>query len=160
MPAHSRIAKWVAVFFWMVVIFMASTDSLSASHTNGFIIPFVLWLFPHMPIVLVGGIHLAVRKLAHLAEYGILGMLLWRAIPEHKTDPEVADWWRAGTALLVATFYAATDEYHQSFVPSRGPSVHDVMINACGAGIAITVICLANRQRARRLSAPTPQPAS
>jgi VanZ family protein len=129
----------------MAVIFMASTDAFSAAHTSRFIEPFLLRLFPHLSAQALDFVHLCIRKTAHLVEYGTLGVLLWRAIPEYRTNPEVVDWRRAGVALLVATCYGATDEYHQSFVPSRGSSVHDVVIDACGAAVALTVVALANR---------------
>jgi VanZ family protein len=131
----------------MSVLFGASTDGFSAQHTGRFIIPLLLHFFPHISSQAIDLIHLGIRKAAHLAEYSILGILLWRATPVHKTNPEVADWWRAGVAVLVATFYAATDEYHQSFVPSRVSSLHDVLIDMCGAAIAVTILSLANRNR-------------
>jgi VanZ family protein len=159
MVAKFRLARWVPVFCWMTVIFLASTDALSAARTGSFITPLLLRLFPHISPWALDWIHLGIRKTAHLVEYGILGLLLWRAIPERRTNPEVADWSRAGVALLVATFYGATDEYHQSFVPSRGPSVHDVMIDSCGAAIVLTLICLANRRRPRQNPDAAPSPA-
>jgi len=152
--------RWIPVFCWMTVIFAASTDALSAQHTGWFLIPILLHFFPHMSVQAIDWIHFFIRKGAHLAEYSILGILLWRAIPEHKTAPEVADWWRAGVAVLVATFYAATDEYHQSFVPSRGSSVHDVLIDACGAAITVICLSLANRQRLHRNPTATPPAAA
>jgi len=142
----------------MVVIFIASTDAFSAEHTGSWIVPILRRLFPHLTVRNVEDLHYFVRKCAHFVEYSILGSLLWRAIPEHKTNPEVADWWRACTALLVATFYAATDEYHQSFVPSRTSSVHDVLIDAFGASVAVLIVCLVNRQRARRALVPVTSP--
>ena len=36
-------------------------------------------------------------------------------------------------AWLVATLYAMTDEWHQSFVPGRGPAIHDVILDSSGA---------------------------
>jgi len=137
--------RWLPVLFWMAMIFIASTDSFSAQHTGSILIPILLRLFPHISPQAIDWIHLCIRKGAHLGEYSILGALLWRAIPEHKTLPEVADWSRAGVALFVATFYAAIDEYHQSFVPSRGASVHDILIDACGAGLALICLCLLDR---------------
>jgi VanZ family protein len=134
----------------MGLIFMASTDAFSAAHTGSVLVPFLLRLFPRISAETLDFIHFCIRKGAHLTEYAVLGILLWRAIPEHRRHPEAADWWRAGLALIVATVYGATDEYHQSFVPSRGPSVHDVLIDACGAAIALGILCLANRQRGRR----------
>ncbi len=140
----------------MGLIFMASTDPFSAAHTSRFIEPLLRYLFPNISAGAIETVHLCIRKSAHLTEYGILGILLWRAVPERKTNPEVADWWRAGVALLVATFYGATDEFHQRYVPSRGPSVHDVVIDACGAAVALAIVCLVNRRRSRRDAVGTP----
>ena len=133
----------------MALIFRASTDAFSAAHTGSIIVPILIRLFPHLSSQAIDSIHFCIRKGAHIGEYSILGTLLWRAIPGRNTSPGAADWWRAGLALLVAVSYAASDEFHQSFVPSRGASVHDVLIDACGAGIAITCLCLANRHRPR-----------
>jgi VanZ family protein len=131
----------------MAVIFIASTDAFSAGHTGHVITPFLLRLFPHLSPQALDFIHLCIRKASHIGEYGILGILLWRAVPERRTNPHGADWSRAGVALLIAALYGATDEFHQSFVPSRGASVHDVLIDVCGAAIALTIVCLASRHR-------------
>lgn len=134
----------------MAIIFTASTDGFSAAHTSRFIEPLLLRLFPHISAQALDTIHLCIRKSAHLAEYAILGGLLWLALPEYKVGPEFADWGRAGMAILVATGYAATDEFHQLFVPSRGASGHDVLIDACGASVAVILLCLCNRRGVRQ----------
>ena len=80
-----------------------------------------------------------IRKCAHIVEYFIFSVLLWLSI---RTPGEP---WRFRWALLavaLATAYAATDEFHQIFVPGRGASVHDVMIDACGATLAQIIIWL------------------
>jgi VanZ family protein len=150
---RSLFFRWIPVLFWMGVIFKASTDAFSAQHTGSVLVPFLLRFFPHLSAEAIDMIHFCIRKGAHLAEYSILAMLLWRAVPERKARPDAADWGRAGVALAVATFYGATDEFHQIFVPSRGASVHDVLIDACGAAITLTCVCLVSRRRAARKSA-------
>ena len=51
----------------------------------------------------------------------------------------VSVWWRllaAGAALAalwVAVLYAATDEFHQTFVPTREGCLRDVFIDSTGA---------------------------
>ena len=78
------------------------------------------------------------RKFAHAAEYGVLAALLWRALRN-----ELA-------ALVVAVAYAAGDEFHQSFVPSRGSSLRDVFLDFTGAVFFQLVIAIWLRRRADR----------
>jgi len=51
-------------------------------------------------------------------------------------------------AALASAIFAASDEFHQSFVPSRTGSPNDVMIDICGA-LAGLAICwmFASRRR-------------
>ena len=53
-------------------------------------------------------------------------------------------------AALACAIFAASDEFHQSFVPSRTSSPTDVMIDVCGAlvGLAICLMFTARRKRA------------
>ena len=75
----------------------------------------------------LGGWDLALRKLAHAAEYGVLGALLARATG------------RGGLALALGTLYAVSDEIHQTFVPGRMGSPLDVAIDAIGVACGIAV---------------------
>lgn len=150
MPEQRSFFRWLPPLCWMVIIFTASTDMFSGAHTGALIVPFLRWLLPHATRERVEFIHFCIRKCAHLTEYGILGVLLWRAVPERPHSPGAADWLRAFICLGVATAYAATDEYHQSFVPSRTSAVHDVVIDACGAMVGLIVICTVSVRRARR----------
>jgi VanZ family protein len=73
-----------------------------------------------------------VRKSAHFCSYGFLGALSffsWRA-----TFPAPRLWRFLWAALGVLTAFTAgsMDEFHQSFVPSRTSSFHDVMIDTAG----------------------------
>jgi VanZ family protein len=85
----------------------------------------------------LGGWDLALRKIAHAAEYGVLGALLARATG------------RAGLAFALGTLYAVSDELHQSFVPGRLGSPLDVAIDAVGVAAGIV---LWQSLRARRLA--------
>lgn len=94
--------------------------------------------------------HLAIRKSAHVVEYFIFSVLLWRAF-----RAEASRWqFRAAfLAAAIATVYAATDEFHQSFVPGRSASVHDVMIDASGAILAQIIVWIWMRRRRDELIA-------
>ncbi len=73
----------------------------------------------------LGGWDLVLRKLAHTAEYAVLGALLVRALGA--PVPAFA----AGVA------YAISDEVHQHFVPGRRGAPLDVAIDAVGVGLGI-----------------------
>ena len=141
------------------MIFFLSTDQFSASHTSRIIEPLLRWLFRgRLTAAEVERIHFFIRKLAHLTEYAVLAALTWNAISQ--TVRPFADGERAMAeprvftlALLVATLYAAGDEFHQSFVPSRTSSIYDVMIDAAGASAGLAILLAARvltRQWARR----------
>ncbi|MFP6869444.1 MAG: VanZ family protein [Nitrospinota bacterium] len=74
-------------------------------------------------------------KLVHLCEFGVLAVLFWRPLRETAVGrPEV----RAAAVLFV--FVAANgliDEFHQSFVPGREPSLMDSAADMLGGGLAI-----------------------
>src|ERR1043166_487490 len=123
----------------MLLIFGGPTDVLSAPHTSRFIGPFLRWLNPDISQATIEVVQFIVRKLSHVCEYAILAGLLWRAL-------------RSGTNLnlqmsmlfVVSWFscalFAASDEFHQSFIPSRQAAWGDVMIDIGGALVGL-VIC-------------------
>lgn len=123
-----------------------STDAGSAEHTSRFLEPVVHWISPTASPEQFDLVHLIVRKAAHLSEYAVLGLLTFRAI--RRSQPSTARRWSAwtvgGVALIIAATYAATDEYHQSWVPGRTPALGDVLIDSCGAAVGLSLICLKN----------------
>jgi VanZ family protein len=129
------------VIAWMLLIFAGSTDALSAEQTSRFLVPFLRWLDPAISFATIAAIQLVIRKLGHLTEYAVLALLLWRALRVPWNRDIRPMWKTAGAVLLIATVYAAFDEFHQSFVPSRTAALGDVMIDACGA-LAAVAICL------------------
>jgi len=95
------------VFAWAAVIFaFSSIPSLSTG---------------------LGTWDTVLRKGAHIAEYAILGALLYRALG------------REALALAVGIAYAATDEFHQRFVHGRHSSPVDVAIDAVGLALGMLV---------------------
>ena len=68
------------------------------------------------------------RKLVHVAVYALLCFLWWRALVT-TTSPGRA----ALLAFLISSGYAATDEYHQTFVEGRTGSPLDWAIDTAGA---------------------------
>ena len=132
---------WGPVLVWMGIIFAASSDAGSFQHTSRILVPLVRWLFPRLSDEAIHAIVVTIRKGAHLSEYAVLAALLWRALrPVRQRDTVVWSWPRAGFALGLAGLYAATDEFHQTFVPSRQGSVWDVLLDTGGACLGLMIL--------------------
>jgi VanZ family protein len=147
---HVFVKYWVPVLIWMAVIFTASCDSHSAAHSSYIVEPLLHWLFPKMPQDKIDVLHHLIRKCAHLTEYAILAMLLWRAL--HLSKNKLPDWsWpKVGGTLLLVFLYASSDEFHQRYVPTRTPLVSDVFIDTAGGAVGLLVLWLVHRFRKRR----------
>ena len=85
----------------------------------------------------LGTADLVLRKLGHMTEYGLLFWLWLRALGFE----------RPGLAALIAVAYAATDEYHQTFITGRHGTWVDVAIDGMGAGIFVLLMFRAQRNR-------------
>ena len=83
------------------------------------------------------------RKLIHIAEYGLLALLWWRALRTRVSARSAVV-----AAFLIASAYAATDEYHQSFVATRNGSVLDWALDTAGAALAMLRVHATRRSSA------------
>jgi VanZ family protein len=120
----ARLAStWLPPIVWMAVIF-----TFSSLHGGG-----------HLPAAEV-----VLRKLAHVSEYFVLTALLLRAL---RRSQVAAAWAVAAAAALV---YAASDEWHQSFVPGRTATPRDVAID--GIGIALAALAVSRTRLRERLA--------
>ena len=103
----TRVNAWLPVLFWAGVIFaLSAIPSLGTG---------------------LGAWDTVLRKLAHTAEYAVLGALVYRA---SRNVP---------TAVLLSSAYAVTDEIHQTFVSGRHGSPVDWLIDTAGVLIGVTV---------------------
>lgn len=143
-----KLKVWSPVIGWALLMFVASSDALSAEHTSRFLEPLLRWLNPQISAESIAAIHFGVRKLAHLTEYAILAALLWRALRCSLDKSSLGS--IATITFVIAAAFAASDEFHQSFVATRTPSVHDVVIDCCGAALAIALCWSFRRTPARR----------
>jgi len=138
---RSFLKYWLLPLAWMSLIYAGSSDSKSYQHSSGLVEPFLHWLFPHMTQAHVEAIHHVIRKCAHLTEYAILGILLWRAIRKPvRNDPRPWNRREAFYAIIIVFLYASSDEIHQIFVPTRTALVSDVFIDTTGAIIGLFVL--------------------
>jgi VanZ family protein len=141
---------WLPLLLWLGVIFLGSTDLMSAEHTSRFVVPFLRWLKPEISPETLASIHFIVRKCAHLGEYAVLALLLLRAaifmtnLKRSLAILYVSVW---VACLVVAT----TDEFHQTFVASRGALATDIMIDSGGAIVGLLIGAIFGMTRSIRL---------
>jgi hypothetical protein len=76
----------------------------------------------------LGGWDLALRKVAHAAEFAVLGFLLFRAGGRERL------------ALGLGIAYAVSDELHQHFVPGRVGSPLDVVVDTVGVLVGVLLV--------------------
>lgn len=81
-------------------------------------------------------IHYYVRKAAHMTEYFLLAIAISFPLYVYR----IRGIWLVLLAGIVCVGFAGLDEYHQSFVANRGPSVKDVCIDSAGAFIGILLV--------------------
>ena len=101
-----------------------------------------IFFFSSMPVKKLprfGSYDFLIKKGAHAIGYGLLAAAFW-----HGFKWRGRLWW---LALLLATLYAVTDEFHQSFVPGRHPSPGDVVIDSAGAAIMLALCAFAKRKQ-------------
>jgi VanZ family protein len=141
--------NWLPAILWAVLISVLSTDTFSSEHTSRFIVPILHWIFRGASPGALELMHAVIRKTAHLTEYFVLGFLLYRALRGQERG------WRlkwAIWAVAIAAGYAACDEFHQVFVPSRTASPWDALLDTVGASAAQLAVWLVWRWRSEMKS--------
>jgi VanZ family protein len=102
------VSLWLPVLLWAGLIFgVSGIPSLNSG---------------------LGTLDEILRKSAHVTEYALLALLLWRAVRDD------------GIAFFGTVLYAVTDEFHQSFVFGRKGAPRDVVFDAIGAFLALLIL--------------------
>ena len=144
---------WLPTLVWLVVLAWFSTDAFSAEHTGGFLFKLIHAVYGNISLEELQRINFVVRKLAHFFSYGFLSCVAffsWRATLQN-AKPWLLRW--SGLALLMSLAAGSGDEIHQTFVASRTPSPHDVMIDVAGGVFFQLLIYLVIRRRSLRVKA-------
>jgi VanZ family protein len=144
---HHRFSRYGPLVLWAALIFIGSSSVLSASHTSVLLRP-VIWLFPHVSEATLGLLHFGIRKAGHLTAYAIFALLAARAFKTSSHDLLRNHWFLA--SLLLVVLYSLSDEYHQSFVPSRTASIYDSMIDSFGGLTALALRAARRREGVAR----------
>lgn len=128
------IRYWLPVVVWAAIIIQATGRRFDAPHTSGWLATLLGYIGLHLSDHTLQIINAALRKAGHLTAYGIMCLLSFRAVREGRRGFALP--W-ALIALAITVCVASTDEYLQSFTPTRGSSVWDVLLDTVGGTIAM-----------------------
>jgi VanZ family protein len=143
---NRNVAKyWLPVILWMGFIYWMSTDTFSSQNTFSWVEIVLRFWVPNISFQEMVSLHTLIRKTAHVTEYFVLGLLLFRTFRGGSTS----SWsWRWPLfAVIVVALWAASDEFHQSFVSSRTASAADIALDTAGGILAQFVAFLWHRGR-------------
>lgn len=110
---RSRSGRWLPLLLWMAAIYVLSDQ-------------------PKADIPSFGVWDWLVKKGSHFLAYGVLAGLAWRVFGERKRPYLLA--------FLLTVLYAASDEYHQTFIPGRNGALVDVLIDSLGGLTALFIL--------------------
>ena len=150
----SFLKYWLPVLAWLAMTFIGSTNVLSVEQTSPFIVPFLLWLKPGMTPQTTWVILVFMRQCAHVGEYAVLALLMWRAL-RWGTSVSMRMPTLCGVVLLWCALFAASDEFHQVVVKSRTPSVRDVLLDVTGALLGLLIGASFARRHPEKFRATT-----
>ena len=144
---RKRAIRWGMVICWMIVIFMFSSDVAETSNEkSNFIVEIIDAAGVNVESLFKGNIDFFIRKLAHFTEYGILSVLIYRAVT-FEYSVRGAKLYRNmlykksfAISIIITFLYACTDEFHQLFVNGRDGAMRDVLIDTCGGFIVLLLI--------------------
>jgi VanZ family protein len=137
---------WIAAGLWLGIIITESSKLGGSNNTSRILYPILHFLFGMGPVRFEFW-HTIIRKTGHFVGYFIMSLLFFRAWRATLPQPGVSKWWMtwARIAWMVTTLVACLDEWHQAYVPGRGSSVHDVLLDSSAALVAQIVLWLALR---------------
>ena len=133
-----KIISWIMLISWMAFIFFMSHQpgDISSEYSD-----LVVKIFTALGLDFNNYFgELAtfiVRKVAHFTEYFILYILFYKVIILYINKRKARI-----LALLLVFLYACSDEFHQYFIPGRGPAFKDVMIDTSGGFVASLFVTL------------------
>lgn len=120
-----RFLAWLPALAWAGLIFIISAQPKETFQRLGFT----------GQALSVGG---------HLIVYFVLMILLVIALRASTNLPNKQVYL---LAFLIVAIYGLSDEYHQSFVPGRTPTLVDWLVDLIGAGLALLVLLRWDRRQ-------------
>ncbi len=125
----------VLLILWMIIIFsFSSADANKSTGTSDKVITTMIEIKDKITNnetpnnekeIIVKNSSFYVRKIAHITEYLILGLLMFNALKQFNIL-------NIYYAIILCVLYSCTDEFHQLFINGRSGSFRDVLIDTIG----------------------------
>jgi VanZ family protein len=138
---------WIAAILWLGLILAESTNYASAENTSRFLYPLLHFLLgvsrAHFPVW-----QFFIRKTGHFVGYFTLSVLLfraWRATFPFPGTNWAIQW--ARISFFMSALVASLDEWHQTYLPKRTGTVHDVLLDSTAALVAQVLLFAILRSR-------------
>ena len=141
--------EWTAAVLWLILIAIESTPWLSAKNTGHALYQLLVSFFGPVSASSVSVANNVLRKVGHVAGYGILSWLLFRAWRATLGSYRAVAWalsWSV-IAFFMTAAVASLDEWHQTLLPSRTGRLHDVILDSASALAVQILLFLILRKR-------------
>lgn len=149
----STVGWCLATLAWAAYIFYLSTSAFGADRSIPLLARLLALLDLSVSHTTLNFFNSFIRTLAHLTEYAILALLVYRTWGGRNRcgwRPHLAFW-----CVAIAALYSVTDEYHQSLTPTRVASAFDCAIDITGAAFGMLLANVVVRFSSRRTSTVT-----
>lgn len=129
-PEEKRIYYlWFRTLVWCIIIFsFSSIPNFKGKQPN-----FETW---------IGIFDFVLRKGAHLIEYAVLMIFIFRAVEKSWTRLQRWHFWMSFGFVIL---FSISDEWHQTFVYGRSGTGMDVFIDTVGSVIAYSILTTSNK---------------
>jgi VanZ family protein len=120
-PRRKIAFSWSLLISWMALIFTLSHQST-------------------LPSLETSLADLLFKKGAHVAVYAGLAVLWVQALEQTWPPANRSARWSYGLSFILTVLYAASDEWHQTFIPGRNGRLSDVFIDMGGALLGLGLL--------------------
>lgn len=124
----------ILLVIWMVLVFGLSNQN---GEESGNLSRMVANFLAGGDTVKAETLEPIVRKVAHMTEYAIGGMLFYGIT---LTYPEGTRKKKIILSFAFVILYAASDELHQLYISDRSGNIKDVFIDTCGGALGIFAV--------------------